>query len=168
MPKPSFQAYSDGINRRIAEFNPVNRWLQMPDEYWLLTIQSVLLDRDRNIPCCPQPWHVNDVMATVMFHLREFDPEGQRDVLGHGQLDNAVLAQTLAGVYGLEGLAMFSDLRWFNDPGAQTMIPTSAGAKSASIPSIDSAHLEKIISMPPIEEATRSRSGPGPIACSAR
>ena len=148
------QAYSDGINRRIAEFNPVNLWRTMPDEYWLLTIQSVLLSGGP--PVLPQPWHINDVMATVMFHLREFDPEGQQDVLGHGQLDNAAMAQHLAGAYGLEGLAMFQDLRWFNDLGAQTMVPIPAGAKSAAAPSVNSRHLEKIVSMPPIAEAVNN------------
>ena len=88
----------------------------------------------------------------MMLQMREFDPEGQQDVLGHGQLDTAVLAQH-AAVYGHEGLAMFTDLDWFNDPGAQTMIPIPEGAKSASIPNINSQHLEKILSMPMIEEA---------------
>jgi len=148
-------AYTDGINRRIAEFNPVDLWRTMPDEYWLLTIQSVLLNHLPYV-VLPQPWHVNDVMATVMFHLREFDPEGQRDVLGHGQLDNAVLAQHLAGAYGLEGLAMFQDLRWFNDPGAQTMIPIPAGAKSEAAPNINQGHLEKILAMPGIAEAVNN------------
>jgi penicillin amidase len=148
-----FTAYTAGINRRVAEFNPVRLWRDMPDEYWLLTIQSVLLSGGP--PVLPQPWHVNDVMATVMLHLREFDPEGQQAVLGHGQLDNAVLAQTLAGVYGLEGLAMFQDLRWFNDPSAQTMVPIPAGAKAAPASGVDQKHLEKIVSMPKITEAVK-------------
>ncbi len=143
-------AYTNGINRRIGEFYAGN-WRQMPDEYWLLSIQSVLLNH-LGIPVLPAPWHVNDVMATVMFHLREFDPEGQRDVLGHGQLDNAVLAQTLAYVYGQQGLAMFTDLRWFNDPAAQTMVPIPATAKAAAAPTVDKRQINEILSMPEIAE----------------
>ena len=48
---------------------------------------------------------------------------------------------------------MFTDLNWFNDPAAQTMIPIAEGAKSASVPNIGSQHLEKILSMPNISEA---------------
>ena len=144
-----FTAYTAGINRRIAEF-PSN-WLQMPDEYWLLTIQSVLLSGGP--PVLPQPWHINDVMATVMFHLRQFDPEGQQNVLGHGQLDNGILAQTLAAVYGAEALAMFGDLKWIIDPTAQTMIPIPAGTKSASDSAFDNDHFDKIVSMPGIRDA---------------
>ena len=77
-------AYTAGVNRRIGEFYAGN-WLAMPDEYWLLTIQSVLLSGGP--PVLPQPWHVNDVIATAVLQTREFDPEGQQDVLGHGQLD---------------------------------------------------------------------------------
>jgi len=149
-------AYTAGINRRVAEFNPMNLWRDMPDEYWLLTIQSVLVPGGAGVPILPQPWHVNDVMATVMFHLRQFDPEGQQDVLGHGQLDTARLAQTLGFVYGLEGLAMYTDLKGFNDPAAQTMVPIPEGAKSLATPSIDSAHLEKILLMPSIAEAVEN------------
>jgi penicillin amidase len=141
-------AYTDGINRRIGEFY-AGDWMQMPYEYWLLGLGSVLTGP--GLPVLPAPWHINDVMATMMLQLREFDVEGQISVFGHGQLDNAVLAQTLGGVYGQEGLAMFTDLRWFNDPGAQTMIPTAA--KSASAPSIDLAHAKQIVSMPKIGEA---------------
>jgi len=145
-----FTAYTAGVNRRIAEFP--SDWLQMPDEYWLLCIQSVLLD-GIGIPVLPAPWHVNDVMATVMFHLREFDPEGQQDVLGHGQLDNGILAQTLAAVYGAEALAMFGDLKWIIDPSAQTMIPIPAGKKATSAQTFGNDHFDKIVSMPQIEEA---------------
>ncbi len=126
----------------------------------LVAFHPIRASNHLGIPVLPAPWHVNDVMATVMLHLREFDPEGQQDVLGHGQLDNAVLAQTLAAVYGLEGLAMFQDLRWFNDPSAQTMVPIPEGTKSAAYRT-STADIWKRSSRCQVSEGRRSSPRPG-------
>jgi penicillin amidase len=117
------QAYVAGINRRILEYQ--SNWLLMPFEYWILGFSSVL--QGPGTPVLPTPWTVNDVLAWSAAFQRNFDGEA----LHQGQLENGVLAQTLATVYGAQGLAMFADLRWLNDPSAQTMIP--APAKKASI-----------------------------------
>ena len=69
-------------------------------------------------------WTVEDVVAWLAYLQRQFDPEA----LAMGQLNNYVLFQTLAAVYPTQYLAMFSDLRWLNDPSAQTMIPPPAAA----------------------------------------
>jgi penicillin amidase len=126
------QAYVDGINRRIAEFP--SDWLQMPFEYWLFSIQSVLL-QGIGLPVLPTPWEVNDVLAWVVTLTRNFDPEGDVIFGDNAQLDNIVLIQTLGAVYGAEGQAMFGDLRWVNDPTAQTVIPPN-GAKAVAAPDL--------------------------------
>ncbi len=90
-------AYTAGINRRISEFYAGN-WMQMPYEYWLLGLQSVL--RGPGLPVLPAPWGLNDVLATVSLHLRGFDPEGQ--IGPTGQLDNAGLVQALGAAYPTE------------------------------------------------------------------
>ena len=133
--KTAVQAYVDGVNRRIAEFNPVNRWWQMPYEYWILSILSVL-QGGPGTAVLPDPWTVNDVLGWAVAFQRDFDGEAQ----GTGQLDNGILAPTLGAVYGAEGLAMFGDLRWMNDPSAQTMIPapaTKAFVAEPQLPAID-------------------------------
>ena len=145
------QAYTDGVNRRIYEFLVGYDWMNMPYEYWLLGLQSVLLGP--GLPVLPQPFTVNDTLAWLAMLQRNFDPEA----LDTGQTDNAILAQTLGAVYGQEGLAMFTDLRWINDPAAQTMIPS--GAKSAPTPSLDPELFQKVASMPDLGDAAdRMRS----------
>jgi len=137
--------YTDGVNRRIYEFLVGFDWMNMPYEYWLLGLQSVL--QGPGLPVLPQPFTINDTIAWLALLQRNFDPEA----LSTGQVDNAVLAQTLGTVYGQEGLAMFTDLRWINDPEAQTMIPS--GGKTAPAQSIDLAIAQKMVSMPNIGDA---------------
>jgi len=147
-------AYTAGVNRRVSEFY-AGDWMQMPYEYWLLGLQSVLLGP--GLPVLPAPWHVNDIMATVVLTLRGFDPEGQIGPLG--QLDNAGLVQALGAAYPTEYGPMFQDLRWINDPDAQTMIPS--GAKSTPNQSLDPAIAQEIMSLPDFSEVTdrlRSRT----------
>lgn len=130
----AYQAYTDGINRRIGEFYAGN-WRAMPFEYWILGFKSVLSDHLG--PVIPTPWTVHDVMGWVVTLARNFDPEGSPGRLG--QLDNYALIQTLAAVYPTEYGAMFTDLRWLNDPTALTYIQPSAKAareKSLSHPSL--------------------------------
>jgi penicillin amidase len=110
------QGYVAGVNRRIFE-NYTNFYI-MPYEYWIASFYAVFVNQ---LPynMLPEPWSVEDVVAWMAILARNFDGEA----LDQGQLGNAVLAPTLGAVYGQEGLAMFQDLRWFNDPSAQTMIP---------------------------------------------
>ncbi len=117
------QGYVDGINQRVGEMY-ANFYI-MPYEYWIASFQFVVVDQ-LSMNWLPTPWTVNDAIAYTALFLRGFDPEA----LNTGQLDNYALVQTLAAVYPAEYLAMFSDLRWLNDPSAQTMIPAPAGAKA--------------------------------------
>jgi len=122
------QAYTDGVNRRVAEFNPVRLWRDMPFEYWLLSISSVLLE-GIGLPVLPTPWEPEDVLAWLALMARSFDGEGDWIRNAPAQPENFLLIQTLGAVYGLEGQAMFGDLRWVNDPAALTQVPSN-GAKA--------------------------------------
>ena len=143
--------YTDGINRRIGEFY-AGAWLPMPYEYWLLGLQSVL--RGPGLPVLPQTFSVNDTLAWLVLLQRNFDPEGRPGDVG--QLDNATMVQTLIAAYGgidpMLPLAMFSDLRWINDPSALTYIPS--GSKSAVDQSLDPALAARFAAMPSLAAAT--------------
>ena len=120
------QAYVTGVNRRIFEI--YSDFLLMPYEYWIASFFSVFVEQ-LGYNMLPQPWSAEDVVAWMALLQRNFDGEA----FEQGQLENAVLAPTLVAVYGLQGQAMFQDLRWFNDPAAQTMVPAPA-AKSLATP----------------------------------
>ncbi|MGD8439927.1 MAG: penicillin acylase family protein [Holophagae bacterium] len=145
------QGYTDGVNRRIAEFLIGYDWLNMPYEYWLLGLQSVLAGP--GLPVLPEPFTYNDTLAWLALLQRNFDPEGRPGATG--QLDNAVLVQTLLAVYGDPdpnvARAMFADLRWINDPSALTYIP--AGAKDAPAQTIDPQLAERFADMPSLKGA---------------
>ncbi len=98
------KAYVDGINRRVAEVNAVPAIL--PFEFGITGVVPVA------------KWSVTDVLSWMSFLLRQFDPNG----FGQGQLDNAALYQHLQNDFPETAAVMFEDLRWINDPGAQTMI----------------------------------------------
>jgi len=122
------QGYVDGINRRIAEIQ--SNWMVMPYEFWIGSFYYIYIE-SLGFNYLPTPWTVNDALAWTAMFFRGFDPEGIRKT---GQLDNIRLFQTWAAVYPDEYQAMFFDLRWLNDPSAQTMIPAPPGAKSDPLP----------------------------------
>jgi penicillin amidase len=74
--------YTDGVNRRIYEFLVGYDWMNMPYEYWLLGLQSVLAGP--GIPVLPEPFTYNDTLAWLVMLQRNFSPEA----LSTGQLDN--------------------------------------------------------------------------------
>ena len=118
--KAIVQGYTAGINRRVAEI--YSNFMLMPYEYWIGSFFTVFMEKlGYNI--LPKPWTENDVLAWVALLQRNFDPEGRGAL---GQVDNFVMFQTWAQVYPTEFLAMFSDVRWLNDPAAQTMIPVGS------------------------------------------
>lgn len=114
--KAAIQGYANGINRRIAEI--YSDWHQMPYEFWVGSFFYFVVE-DLGFNYLPTPWTPNDVIAWTAMFFRGFDPEA----LSTGQLDNAVLFQTWLQVFPAEALPMFMDIRWINDPSAQTMIP---------------------------------------------
>ena len=149
--KTATQAYVDGVNRRIYEFLVGYDWMNMPYEYWILGLQSVLLGP--GTPVLPEPFTVADVLGWTAMFFRGFDPEA----LNMAQLDNGILVQTLLAAYGDPdpnvALAMFADLRWINDPSAQTMIP--GGAKSTASPQLPTVDVS---AYPDLRPAARIRS----------
>jgi penicillin amidase len=144
------QAYVDGVNRRIFEI--YGDWLLMPFEYWIGSFFSAFVE---GLPynMLPTPWTTNDVLGWLAALQRNFDGEA----FEQGQLENAVLAPTLGAVFGAEGLAMFQDLRWINDPAAQTMIPIPAGAKSARAPELPKVDTDALPDLRGAAERIRSR-----------
>ncbi|HSL19047.1 MAG TPA: penicillin acylase family protein [Methylomirabilota bacterium] len=152
------QGYTDGVNRRIYEFLVGYDWMNMPYEYWLLGLQSVFTGP--GLPVLPQPFTVEDTLSWLILLQRNFDPEGRPGATG--QLDNAVLVQTLIAAYGginpMLPLAMFSDLRWINDPSALTYIPS--GLKSNVSNELDPALAARFAELPSLAgaaERIRSR-----------
>ncbi|MEN8162705.1 MAG: penicillin acylase family protein [Acidobacteriota bacterium] len=112
------QAYVDGVNRRTFEI--YDNFYLMPYEYWIGSfVTSFMYDLGYNI--LPEPWTVEDAIGWLALLQRQFDPEGRAAL---GQVDNYVMFQTWAQVYPDEFMAMFADVRWLNDPAAQTMIPS--------------------------------------------
>ncbi len=109
------KSFITGYNRRVDEVraNPA-----------LLPFEFVALGAQMHATVLPSKWTEYDVLAWLALLQREFDPEA----LEQGQLVNAYLAQALQAQYGQQGLAMFQDLRWINDPEALTYIPPSADA----------------------------------------
>ena len=122
--KTAIQAYVDGINRRIVEVKA---------DRSLLPFEFKAAGAQLGIDFVPADWTTADILQWVSALLRQFDPEA----FNTGQIDNAAMVQALQGAYSAEALAMFQDLRWTNDPAAQTMIPegeSAAGAHAATPP----------------------------------
>ncbi len=154
--KTAVQAYVAGINRRIGEFYR-GAWMQMPHEYWILSFQSVFLDHAGAV--LPTMWTVNDLLGWVVTLSRFFDPEGDFASNNFGQLDNYILLQTLAAVYPTEYLAMFTDLRWVNDPGALTYIQSgSSSAEAAQSAQLKALSVSSLPDLSGIVDRLRTRA----------
>ena len=123
--KSVIQGYVDGINRRIDYVK--DHRSQMPLEY-------IALGATAGIDLVPGHWTVTDLLAWNVLLQRQFDPEALET--DHGQLENIKLLGRLMASYPtdlsamlgqepgttLVGQVMFQDLRWNDDPDAQTYI----------------------------------------------
>lgn len=99
-------AYVDGINRYLAEVVAPDPAHKLPFEFQYLQLGQ------------PAPWTVQDVVA--FFVGRTVDPTAS----GQGELPNQSLLASLTNKYGpVDGLAVFDDLRWRNDPDAPVSVP---------------------------------------------
>ncbi len=136
--KSVIQGYVDGFNRRIAEVkaNPS----QLPFEF-------KAVGQSLGTTFVPADWTVTDVIAWMTLLLRQFDPEATDT----GQLDNAALLQELGAAFPSQYQGMFADLRWINDPAAQTYIPDNAGATGISPKPATS----QLAALPPMADAAR-------------
>ncbi len=144
----AIQAYVDGINRRITEIQ--SDWHLMPYEYWIASFYYFVME-NLGFNFLPEPWEINDVLRWMMLFQRGFDPEGMPNA-ATGQLGNLELFQTWAAVYPSDYLAMFSDVRWLNDPSALTMIPPETEAESVDGPQLPTISGDRY---PDVSEATR-------------
>jgi penicillin amidase len=117
------EGYVDGVNQRINEVS--TDLTQLPFEFHAIGQNLGLA-----APLIPNDWTPEDILALEAALLRQFDPGAQ----DQGQLTNARLIQYLQTAFGENsGTQMFNDLRWRNDPDAQTYIPESeAGANTAA------------------------------------
>ena len=141
--KTVIQAYVDGFNRRIAEVRADPA--QLPFEFKAVGGQL-------GISFVPADWTVTDVLDWVSLMQRNFDPEA----LNTGQIDNAMLFQALTTTYGQLGQAMFSDLRWINDPAAQTYIPAAEGSAQLRAAALQNVPTLDPSTLPPLRQADRS------------
>lgn len=142
----AIDGYVHGVNRRVDEVlaNPS----LVPFEYKALSAAM-------HTTILPQHWTRYDCMAWLVLLQREFDPEA----LEIGQLENGVYLQTLEANYGeAAALAMFSDLRWLNDPEALTYIPPPAGERATLEPdAVTMARLQDHAdSLPKLAESARA------------
>jgi penicillin amidase len=129
-----FEFYGDGINRFIGELvvNPSFPF-NLPLELLALSI----------IP--PDPWTTTDSVAFGAFAIRRFGEIGGRE------LRNQALLNSLIDAHGAEdGLAIFDDVRWVNDPDAPVSVPTKGRTekekpgkgKTSSSTSVNSSQLQ--------------------------
>lgn len=129
--KEVVEGYVAGINRRISELNG-NPDL-VPAEFLALKVYPI------------ESWRCEDVLAWISMLQKNFDPEA----LDTAQVENAALYQFLIGTYDLqEGAGMFNDLRWTNDPEAQTYIVDKNKSKPTS------PKAKRIVSAPPYDAET--------------
>jgi penicillin amidase len=118
-----YDAFTAGINRRIAEVNSDTS--QMPFEFLALNLNRV------------EPWTVRDVLNLLANTQRTFSAE----TLGFRQVENLELAAQLIDFADgdlFTASRMFDDLRWENDTNAPTMIPkpeVQKGVRAKSTPS---------------------------------
>ena len=97
-------AYLDGFNRRIDD---------------VIADTDLLPYEFSELDLMPDHWTITDMMALQVTLLRNFDSEA----LATHQLDNALLLAELLDEHPIDGMEMFDDLRWLDDPEAPTMIP---------------------------------------------
>ena len=129
------RGYVAGINKRITEIR--EDVTQLPFEFAALRY-------------VPTDWSVLDVLAWGALLQRNFDPEA----LDQSQLQNAGLLQYLQTVFPATSLAMFNDLRWTNDPEAQTMIIDEV-APTALQPEADEDGLRPLDLPPQMQDVWR-------------
>ncbi len=116
-----FESFVEGMNAWIQEATQTG---QLPPEY-------------RAFGLSPRPWTIDDSMAEAMLLLNNFGE------FGADELTNAANLQELIGRFGpVEGLNVFDDTHWLDDPSATTSVPAEgaigpirhAAAPHAQIP----------------------------------
>jgi penicillin amidase len=99
-----FQSFADGLNAWIAEATASG---QLPIEYAALGLSP------------PRAWVVDDSLALMLFLLWNFGEFG-----GFEELENAADLEEFVARFGpAEGVNVFLDTHWLNDPDASTTDP---------------------------------------------
>ena len=116
------------INGYVAGFN--RRILEIRNDRTLLPYEFIIIGQQLGTEFIPANWTYKDVLAWLATLQRLFDPEAMK----LDQTENAVLYQELLAQFGeINGPMMFQDLRWTNDPKAQTYFENvGAGLSTAS------------------------------------
>jgi penicillin amidase len=141
--KKVINGYVKGFNRRISEVRADPALL--PFEFYAVGDQL-------GIEFFPEDWTSEDVMALAALMFRNFDPEAQE----MGQIENAALYVGLKLLYGgMQGTAMFEDLRWINDPDALTYISEAIGPLESE-EKAPSALMENPPSIPDVRNVAQS------------
>jgi penicillin amidase len=97
-----FEWYAAGMNAWIAEASATG---QLPIEYQVLGLS-------------PRPWTTDDSVAVVLLIF------GQFGEFGAEELDNVARLQEFIARFGpAEGMKVFADTHWLNDPDAATTVP---------------------------------------------
>jgi penicillin amidase len=125
--------YVAGFNRRIQEIR---------NDTTLLPYEFIIIGQQLGIEFIPADWTYKDVLAWLATLQRLFDPEAMK----LDQTENAVLYQELLLQFGAtNGPKMFQDLRWTNDPDAQTYIGNvGAGLSAARFAASENAEIDTI------------------------
>jgi penicillin amidase len=125
----------DAINGYVAGFN--RRIQEIRNDPTLLPYEFIAIGEQLGTDFMPADWTYRDVLAWLAMLQRLFDPEA----LDLDQAENAGLYQQLSATFGAtEGPMMFQDLRWTNDPEAQTYYQDGgAGASAANLAAASNA-----------------------------
>ena len=114
-----FQAYADGMNAWITKATKTGK---LPVEYSALGLPP------------PRPWTTDDSIAVVMVIFAQFGQSGADELTDAAQL------QAFDAHFGpLDGLKVFNDTHWLDDPSAPTTIPAEGAAgpvRSFSAPKV--------------------------------
>ncbi len=121
-PRAMVQGYVDGINRRVSEV--LEDPLLLPLEFKAIDFQRLL---QFDFTPTLSEWTVVDLLSWIIVLQRNFDGQA----LKLWEIRNADLYQVLAEGFPDDHAQMFEDLRWLNDPDAQTYIPDGAGKTKA-------------------------------------
>lgn len=108
----TLEAYATGINRYVTEVVSPDPARRLPFEFHTLDLP-------------PPAWTVLDSVAVSAFLVRRFGEIGGREVTNQLLLNN-LIAQNGGNVD--VGWAIFSDLRWRNDPDAPVSVPKTGVA----------------------------------------
>jgi penicillin amidase len=117
-----FNAYAAGINRYINEVIAPNP-LKLPFEFHALGIS-------------PAPWTTRDSVAFGVFMTRRFGEIGGRE-----RTNASVLSRLITAHGASEGLEIFNDVRWINDPDSPTTVPTRGAVGKRQEASFEPAQL---------------------------